>query len=271
MRKLPLYFKTSFLLISSYCQILHGQNIRVISPYIGSITDNYKNEQRNLDLKDNSLLKGFFVQWINIKNYQWNIFIYQSSNINFSTLWGGHFIFDYYFYSSPKGKFVFGTGAEYLKIDMNANSNITPFNDFELLNKIYIPYIRLGYAFPFLETDSKISFMPWVGIQCQMVRGNLTMTADPPGPAPSFTVKEVINSTDYFAISGLNINARFYYVVELDIKYYGTFDRKNYYSTISGLINLYLAKHLGLSYRVKYMELSKGYDLYNLFGIALVF
>ena len=36
------------------------KDIRIVCLYIGPITDVYKNDERNLDLKANSLLKGIF-------------------------------------------------------------------------------------------------------------------------------------------------------------------------------------------------------------------
>lgn len=266
-----LFIKISILIIYSFTHFTFAQNIRIITPYIGSITDKYKSEKRNLDLKDNSLLKGIFFQWVNPENYQWNAFVYQSSDINYSTLWGGHFIFDYYASYTPKGKFVFGIGTEYLQIDMDADSSITPLKNFELTNRIFIPYIRFGYSYRFDQEKFKLSVLPWLGIQYQRVRGDLTMAIDPPGPAPLTTSKENIKSDDYFMITGLNLHARIFHMLEIEAKYYGTFNSKNYYSTTSGMVNLYLSRNLGLSYRIKFMELNKGYDFYNLFGIAFVF
>jgi len=113
-----------------------AKDIRIVCPYVGPITDVYKNSERRLHVEDNSLLKGVFFQWLNPDHYQWNAFVYQASDINCSTLWGGYFIFDYYFLAGKRGKYVIGTGIEYLQIAMDADSRIAPLIHFELLNNL---------------------------------------------------------------------------------------------------------------------------------------
>ncbi len=248
-----------------------AKDIKIICTYIGPVTDVYKNEERKLDLKDNSLLKGIFFQWVNPDRYQWNAFVYHSSDINYSTLWGSHFIFDYYFLSGEHGKFITGAGIEYLKIDMDADSNITPLSDFELQNNLFIPYIRFGYQFQFNHGNFKISVLPWTGVEYQGVKGGLTMVMDPPGPAPATTTKEDIDNDDYLGIAGVNLKVNIFHMLDLEAKYNGTFNTKVYYSTTTAMVNLFFTRQWGVSYRVKYMELEKGSDLYNIFGIAFVF
>jgi len=248
-----------------------AKDIRIVCPYAGPITDVYKNDERKLDLKDNSLLKGVFFQWVNPDRYQWNAFVYQASDINYSTLWGGHFIFDYYFLAGERGKFVIGGGIEFLRIDMDADSSITPLKNFELLNKLSIPYARFGYRFQFNYRKFTLSILPWAGAEYEGVRGDLIMVIDPPGPAPAITTKEPIDNDDYLGMAGLNFNANLFHMVDLEAKYNGTFDTKVSYSTATAMINFFFTRHWGISYRVKYMELEKGSDLYNVFGIAYVF
>lgn len=248
-----------------------AKDIRIVCPYIGPITDVYKNDERKLDLEDNSLLKGVFIQWVNPDRYQWNAFVYQASDINYSSLWGGHFIFDYYFLARERGKFVVGCGMEYLQIDMDADGNIPPLQNFEMINNLFIPYVRSGYRFQFKQDKFNLSILPWVGAEYEGVRGDLTIVMDPPGSAPAKTTKENIDSDDYFAMAGLNFNANLFHMLDIEAKYHGTFNTKDYYSTATAMINLFFNRHWGISYRVKYMELDKGSDLYNIFGIAFVF
>jgi len=249
-----------------------AKDIRIVCPYVGPITDVYKNDERNFGLSDNSFLKGVFFQWVNPDLYQWNAFVYQASDINYSSLWGGHFIFDYYFLSGERGKFVIGSGIEYLQINMDADSNITPLTDFEMINNLFIPYTRFGYRFQFnYGKFINISILPWMGVEYQGVRGDLTMIMDPPGPAPAATTEEDIDNDDLFAMAGLNFKANLFHMIDLEAKYNGTFDTKNYYSTRTAMINLFFTRQWGISYRIKYMELEKGSDLYNIFGIAFVF
>ena len=97
------------------------------------------------------------------------------------------------------------------------------------------------------------------------------MVMDPPGPAPEITTEENIDNNDYLGIAGVNLKANLFHMLDLEAKYNGTFDTKVYYSTATAMANLFFTRQLGVSYRVKYMELEKGSDLYNIFGIAFVF
>jgi len=266
--RLPMF---RIILILVFAFSAFAKDIRIVCPYVGPITDIYKNDERNPDLKDNSFLKGVFFQWVNPDHYQWNAFVYQASDINYSSLWGGHFIFDYYFFAKERGKFVIGSGIEYLQINMDADSNITPLTDFEMINNLFIPYVRFGYRFQFNYRMFNISILPWIGAEYQGVRGDLTMVMDPPGPAPAITTEENIDNDDLLAMAGLNFNAILFHMIDLEAKYNGTFDTKDYYSTATAMINVFFTRKLGISYRIKYMELEKGSDFYNIFGIAFVF
>jgi len=262
-------FRIILILVFSFSAF--AKDVRIVCPYVGPITDVYKNDERKLDLKDNSFLKGVFFQWVNPDHYQWNAFVYQASDINYSSLWGGHFIFDYYFFAKERGKFVIGSGIEYLQINMDADSNITPLIDFEMINNLFIPYARFGYRFQFNYSKFNISILPWMGAEYEGVRGDLTMVMDPPGPAPAITTKENIDNDDLLAMAGLNFNANIFHMIDFEAKYNGTFDTKDYYSTATAMINLFFTRQWGISYRTKYLELEKGSDFYNIFGIAFVF
>ncbi|HEX9935206.1 MAG TPA: hypothetical protein VGB38_08425 [bacterium] len=247
-----------------------AMDIRLICPYAGPITDVYRNDDRKLNLEDTKLLKGLFFQWINPQRFQWNAFVYQSSDINYSTLWGGHFIFDRYFCADERGKWVVGGGVEYLRIDMKAGGNIKPMTDFRLLNSLFIPYARFGYRFQFHPGGLTVGMLPWVGAEYQGVRGDLNLEVDPPGPAPAVTTSESIDGDDFFGIAGLNVNANLFHMLELEAKYHGAFNASVKYSSASAMVNLFVTRRCGFSYRVKYMELDKGWDLYHIFGIAII-
>lgn len=248
-----------------------SKDIRIVCPYAGPIKDTYQNTEQRLNLEDHSLLKGVFFQWINPDRYQWNAFAYQASNINYSTLWGCHFIFDYYFHARRLGKFVIGTGIEFLQINMDADSSIAPLKNIELLNSLFIPYIRFGYRFQYKTSMFNASILPWMGAEYEGIQGDFMMTIDPPGPAPSITEKEDISNDRYLGVAGINFNVNFFHMLDLEAKYNSTFDNKVHYSTATAMINCFFTRHWGISYRVKYMELSKGHDLYNIFGVAFVF
>lgn len=254
------------------------QDLRILCPYIGPITSEYSNEARQVRLHDNSVMGGVFFQWIAPETYQWNVFVYNAPNINYGSVWGGHLSFDYYIpidshESSTHGtkKIVVGCGTEYLRIDLDANANIAPFLDFTLLNKLMIPYIRCGYQYRARLDEINISFFPWVGVQYQGVRGSLSFTMDPPGPTPLFTRTEAFSSDKYFALTGININTRLFHALELETRYYGAFRNHEYLSNASWMLNVYLSRSLGISYRGKYIEFSNGFDVYNIVGIAVLF
>jgi len=245
-------------------------DIRLISPYAGPITDVYKNDDRDLELKDTQLLKGLFFQWIDPERFQWNAFIYQSSGINYSSLWGGHFVFDRYFRAKQSGKWVAGLGAEYMRIDMDAGGNIRPLTDFRMLNTLFIPYARAGYRFQFHRGPFTMGLLPWAGAEHVRTRGDLNLALDPPGPAPAVTSREDIDDDDLLAIAGLNVSANLFHVIDIEAKYHGALNADSGYSSASAMVNLFFTRRCGLSYRMKYFEFEKGWDLYHIFGIAAV-
>jgi hypothetical protein len=245
-----------------------ARDIRIITPYLGSIRNVYKNDEYRLDLKDSSLLKGLYVQWINTERFQWNLFVYQSSDINYSTLWGGHFIFDYYFGGRGRAKYVAGAGLEIISLDMDAGSHIDGLSDFKLENSIYIPYLRFGRYFPFDLPAVSLTLLPWAGLQPQFVRGNVSFNFGGPFPPP---VDAEIEENDLYALAGLNARAVVMHFLELEAKYHAAFGAGEYLSTVSTMVNFYLSRRLGLSYRFKFMETGSGSDSYHIGGIAIIF
>jgi hypothetical protein len=253
------------------------KDIRVVAPYLGTITDVYKNEERGLDLKDSSLMKGLYVQWIRPDVYQWNVFIYQSSNINYSTIWGGHFIFDYYFDAAERHRNVIGAGFDFIRIDMDAGDNLDDISDFTLLNTISVPYLRAGRYFLFGSKSGadggmgglSLSVLPWLGIEYEFVNGNLSGVLKP--PAPPLQVKEKIDERYVFPLIGLNVKATLFHFLEGEVKYSARFDADDYFSDVSALANVFFTRHWGVSYRFKYMENVSGSIAYHIWGIAAVF
>lgn len=265
----PVLFKMLVLFFSA--SPVFAGDIRIVCPYAGPIADVYQNEGYHLNLEDQSLLKGVFFQWLNPERYQWNAFVYQASDINYSTLWGGHFIFDYYIFASKRGKFVIGTGVECLRITMDADSGIAPLKNVELLNNLLIPYARFGYRFQFNRRGCSASILPWMGAEYERTRGDLELAMDPPGPAPAVVRTEDIANDRCLGLAGLNFNATLFHMLDLEAKVHRAFDARVGYSTATGMVNVFLTRRYGLSYRVKYMELEKGSDLYHIFGIAFLF
>jgi hypothetical protein len=252
------------------------KNIRIVAPYLGTVTNVYENEERGLDLKDSSLLKGLYVQWVRPDVYQWNVFISQASDINYSTMWGGHFIFDYYFDVAEKHRNVIGAGYEFIRIDMDAGSNIAPLADFTLLNAISIPYLRVGRYFLFGSSRGGggggkdkfgLSVLPWLGVEYEIVNGEVSFI--PPGPPT--TVREEIEDRYVFPLVGLNLKATLFHFIDAEVKYAARFDADYYFSDVSAIANVFFTRHWGLSYRFKYFENINGSIAYNIWGIAAVF
>jgi hypothetical protein len=243
-----------------------AKDVILVCPYAGPLTDEYRNDAKNLVLKDTAPLMGIFFQWVRPDRWQWNAFLYRSDDINYSTLWGGHFVYDRYLAASKRGKWVIGGGAEFLRIDMDAGTHISPRFDFKLLNKLFIPYARFGYRFQFNPSMMTAGVMPWIGAEHQGVKGE--MTIDPIGDTPAKT--ESIDNGEMLAMAGLNVSANFFHLLDVEAKYQGAFNSDTKYTSASAMANLYLKRWCALSYRYKYMELDNGYNSYHIFGLAFI-
>lgn len=264
---IPAFFSV-FILVSS----VRAEDIRIVTPYVGTIRNEYQNQ--GVRLSDSSLMKGLFFQWVNPRRYQWNVFIYQSSDINYSTLWGGHLIFDYYIPGAGGNDFVLGAGFDFIRLDMDAGDQLSPVQtDFRLINNVYVLYVRFGRYFSIPGSKVRFRLLPWVGLEPQLVRGEVSFNMDPdgPGPAPPVPTEERIRTQDVYGIAGMNLHARILHFLELQGKYSGTFNQDDYFSTVSAMSNLYLSRSWALSYRFKYMETSVATNTYHIWGIAFVF
>ncbi len=273
MKKMVVFLVASFLI---FCYI-SAKTIRVITPYLGTIENDIsrtvEGSPDELTLKDNSLFKGFYFQMVNPEKYQWNAFVYNSEDLNYSSLWGTHFIFDYYPGVTEKGKYVVGTGMEFLTMDTKSNE-IEPFSDFELSQNIYAPYLRAGRYFYFGDDKIKYSFLPWLGFEKDMIRGDIGFTMPNPGPGPpEFVVNEEADDDASYALAGLNFKITFYHFVELKLKYHGKVDLKenDYYDIASSMLNIYFSRHWGVSYRGKYMKSAEMKNMFHIGGIIFAF
>jgi hypothetical protein len=246
----------------------NAEDIRIVAPYLGYVNNVYENADYSLDLDDSSLMKGLYFQWINPKRFQWNTFLYQSSDINYSTLWGGHFIFDLYLGVRERGKYVIGSGIEYIRLDMDAGNEIIPLSDFQLVNNIVVPYLRAGRYFLFGSDTISVSVLPWAGIQPEWVRGDISFNFGGPFPPP---VDQKIEEYDLFGIAGINASVSIFHFITVDAKYRGTFNADEYFSSVDSMVNVFFTRHWGLSYRFKYSETTSGSTSYHIGGIAYVF
>ncbi len=250
-----------------------AENVRIAVPYLGVATNAYENDAYDLDTSDSALMEGFFFQWVNPELFLANAFIYHSADINYSRLWGGHLIGDFYVWSNRLGKAAVGAGIEVIRLDMDAGDEFSDsyVYDFELPTTMTIPYVRAGHYF-YLGSRERValSVFPWVGAEYDITRGEVSLVVDPPGPPP-VTVDESIDDETLYGIVGINLGATIARFVELQAKYRLTFNADDLLHTFDAMANLYFSRSWGLSYRFKHMQTTSGSTSYHILGIAYVF
>jgi hypothetical protein len=251
---------------------VYGKDIRIIAPYYGSINNQLAVENME-DLEDSAPIAGLYFQWVNPERYQWNVFLYQSSNINESDITGSHFIFDFYLGNCPNGKYVIGAGLDIIKI--KTDGNISPaLQNFKMTNNIYAPFIRAGRYLNFGSEMKKFTILPWIGYEQDIIHGDLGFTVPSMSPQmPPMTIDKEIDDDYHYALTGINFKTTLYHFIELSMKYYRKFslDDGEDLNTLSGMANIYLNRHWGLSYRYKYMEVSVSKNTYHIGGVEFVF
>jgi len=266
--------------VSLFGSFAQAETITLAAPYVGWVTNSYENADYKLNLEDSGFLAGMYLQSINTSLYQWNAFAYYSPDVNYSTLWGGHFIVDFYPIGDFLGKYLVGAGVEVIRIDMDAGNNIkvpagpppatTTLEGFTLTNTILLPYARVGKYFVFGMGPLQISILPWVGATYESVTGNVKFSALF-GPPPKQTIDETFDDSAWYATAGINLKLTLFRFIDVEGKYQATFDGDVYHPSYSVIANVFFSRNWGLSYRYKYMETSGGSDAYNLFGVAYVF
>jgi hypothetical protein len=259
----------AMILLALSAGALQAEDIRVVVPYLGAATSVYQktDPMYTLDLKDTKLMEGLFFQWVNPDLFQANAFVYHSADINYSQLWGGHLIGDFYVWSNPLGKAAVGAGFEVISLNMDAGSAFPPLTDFEMPLKVYIPYARAGHYF-YLGSRDKVllSIFPWAGAEYDITRG--TVTVVPPGPpVPPIG----IDDETLYGIAGLGVSATIFHFIELQAKYKATFNADDLLHTVDAMANVFFTRHWGLSYRFKYMQTTDGSTSYHIGGIAFAF
>lgn len=274
-----------FIALASFAAVVaptvDAQNIRIIAPYLGGVTNQFEREfdasgsQQTLGLDDTGLMGGLYLQWINERWFQVNTFLYHSPDVNFSTLWGLHLNADAYLPLVPIGRIVVGGGYELIRIDMETSSGIDGLSDFRYTNDISVPFVRTGYSLSLGPQLVRFTVFPWVGAQFEQVGGEVAGTVDdpngpvfPPGDIPFQTD---IDESSVEALAGINTRVSLFRFVQGELKYriaVGDDDIKN---TFTGMFNVFFTRHLGVSYRLRYSETSAGTDTYNLFGVVYTF
>jgi len=246
-----------------------AETVRIIAPYIGSITHKFENSAYNLNLKDTGEMDGIYVQWINTEKFQANAFYYGAPNINFSDVTGLHLNFDYYLKPAKAGKWVIGAGLEDLEIDMSAGRNIAGLKSFDMDNDVLFYFARAGRYFYYKKGLLDASLLPYAGYAHEKVSGEIRLERLF-GPFPRTSTIEIGENDDH-PLAGVNVNATFAHFLDLQAKWMGRFKDEETLNEYSLLFNLYLSRHWGLSYRYKTMEYGSSSATYNLGGVVYCF
>jgi hypothetical protein len=248
-----------------------AEDIRIVAPYAGILSNSYENE--GIDLKDNGLITGLYFQWIDPERYQWNAFLYYAPEVNYTRTIGGHFIFDYYFGPDWHGKFLVGAGIEAIKNKFDAGSDIPGLSAFEMDYSVWVPYLRAGKYFKAKYGAAEFSLLPWAGIQPEWIRGELSQTIAMPPPMPGMTIDDSMDDYRFYGLAGANLKVSLFHFIDLEGKYQATFDSKKAYSTVNAVANVFFTRSLGFSYRYKYMQSLEdtGSNSYHFFGLAYLF
>jgi hypothetical protein len=266
---------TAIAILALLAVVLQAEDIRVVVPYLGAASNIYQKTDPNyaIDWDDTKLMEGLFFQWVNPDRFQANAFVYHSADINYSQLWGGHLIGDFYVWSNPLGKAAVGGGVEVIHLAIHAGDAESAqfIFDFNFPLTVTVPYLRAGHYF-YLGSRSRVllSIFPWAGAEYDITRGHQSLYAAPPGPPVTYVDVDVADETLY-GIAGLSVGATLFHFIELQAKYKATFNAEDLLHTVDAMANFFFTRHWGLSYRFKYMQTTDGSTSYHIGGIAYVF
>ncbi len=256
------YLLSLALLLPSVCR---AETVRVVAPYLGSITHHY--ESSRLDLKDTGALRGVYAQWVNTEKFQANAFFYSAPDVNYSRVDGLHLNADYYLLPSRNGKYAVGGGIESLRVDLKADHKITGYDYLSMKNDILYYYGRAGRYFYFRPGAFDVSVMPYAGYALEDVSGDIY--ADPAfGPTPP---RVSIDDSSSYAIGGVNLNASYNHFLEAQAKWMRRFHGDGPLDDCSLMLNFFFTRRFGVSYRFKYMEETSGSVVYHMGGVAITF
>ena len=171
----------SAILLSAAAAGASAEDIRIVAPYGGAITNFYENETYKIDLEDTGFMTGLYAQWIRPELFQANTFLYYSPEVNDSRIFGGHLNADLYFDVQPRTKNAVGAGLELIRIDMELpDEDADPLTGFTLENSVTAVYGRLGRYFLLESDNSDLSIMPWLGVEFDFIRGDVAFHASVP-------------------------------------------------------------------------------------------
>ena len=243
-----------------------AETIRIITPYIGSITNKYSNSAYSMNLKDTGEMDGLYAQWINTEKFQANGFYYRAPGVNLSVVTGLHLNADYYIKPTKSGKYAVGAGLENLDIDMSAGKKIPPLTSFDMDNDILFYFLRAGRYFYYKAGPADFSVMPYAGYARETVNGKIKMRIGM-GPLRSVDIDDDSN----YPLFGLNLDTTLAHFLQVQGKWMGRYKDGRSLNEYSVMANIFLNRHWGLSYRYKYMKYDSEFIEYNLAGVAYCF
>ena len=255
-----------------------SEPIRIICPYGGLLDNKLSMTDRGINLFDRAGIYGLFFQWIDPAHFQANAFVYLCPKINYSTVWGTSISSDFYFLSSPGiGKSVAGAGGEIIEIstkttdELFRTNDIEPLHRFDLNNAVIAPFLRAGYRFEHNFGHVRIFMFPWAGVQQELVRGNLYIEPTPLWTTAMPPIAETISEDHTYALAGCGAGVNFFHFVDIEAKMHRMIRNDVQYNHYSSMINLFLSRKWGVSYRFRYMEMSTGTNAFHFFGVAYIF
>ena len=166
-----------------------------------------------------------------------------------------------------------GAGVYIIQIDTDAE-NIHPLQNFQMLNRIFSPYIRGGRYFDFGCNAHRYSVLIWGGYEHDILRGDLSFDIPPYAPQmPPIHVSEDLDKDYHYGLIGIAFKATFFHFLEIKLKYHRKIDlnRDELLNYTSILTNLYLSRKWGVSYRYKYMDEIIGENIYHIGGVVYMF
>ncbi|MDA3901057.1 MAG: hypothetical protein PF637_11135 [Spirochaetes bacterium] len=241
------------------CSNLNAESLFIVGPYAG-FNNNVQNGENRQETEETGLIYGLYAQFINPNYFQINNFLYHAPDINETSVIGNHINADFYPYSFPIGSIAIGGGLEYVSMDISQD-------DFSVKQTIIIPYARMGQNFVFGKSTSLCLF-PWVGFGKQFTDGDGTVRIIQEG-APELSQDFKVETDDNIILYGANLRFKFEHYFDVVFKYSinHNMETKHNYKKTTVMLNAYLHKHAGVSYRFMYNEHSYGEDLTNLVGI----
>lgn len=227
-------------------------------------------------IKDTGFMTGLYLQWLQPDFYQANIFLYGAPDVNYSRVLGLHTNADGYFLNGSWGSLVGGVDFEDINIRMRAGSHLSSYgySNMTLDNNVLFMMARAGARFRIQPLDVlSCTIFPYAGITRETVNGKTTYDlSDQHVPAAYRHGNQSFSDNENYFSWGTNVTFRAFHFVELTAKYLGRAKKGNYMNSVTGQAQVYLNRSFGFTWQTKYMDIDKkAYDLYNLFGISMIF